>query len=192
MSTSGLTASRLGFRGAEDLGGALAASFWLEAGLANDTGIAGSAGTLFNRRSTVSVSGVLGEIRLGRDDVPTYWNDLVFDPFGNGGVGNTLFGSVGASLAIARGASSASNPGGSYARTSNSIGYFLPANLGGFYGQVIYGLHENSKVSGVARKAHQPPVGTMAAASGTPRGRWTWRLHTHLARPSTDLSAKFG
>jgi predicted porin len=30
-----------------------------------------------------------------------------------------------------------------YLRTSNSIGYFLPPTLGGFYGQLQYALHEN-------------------------------------------------
>ena len=38
MSTDGMASSRLGFRGVEDLGGGLKAGFWLEAGLAPDTG----------------------------------------------------------------------------------------------------------------------------------------------------------
>ena len=42
MGTDGMASSRLGFRGVEDLGGGLKASFWLEMGLAADTG--GSAG----------------------------------------------------------------------------------------------------------------------------------------------------
>jgi predicted porin len=75
MDGSGYNSSRLGFRGTEDLGGGLAASFWLEAGLSNDTGVAGSSavtGQLFNRRSTVSLSGGFGEIRLGRDYKATF------------------------------------------------------------------------------------------------------------------------
>ena len=32
-------------------------------------------------------------------------------------------------------------------RASNSIGYFLPPNLGGFYGQLQYSLHENTDTS---------------------------------------------
>ena len=35
----------------------------------------------------MSLIGGLGEIRLGRDYVPTFWNDTVFDPFGTNGVG---------------------------------------------------------------------------------------------------------
>ena len=40
MGNSGLNSSRLGFRGVEDLGGGLAASFWLEGALGNDDGTA--------------------------------------------------------------------------------------------------------------------------------------------------------
>src|SRR5688572_21319384 len=45
LSSSGYNSSRIGFRGTEDLGGGLAASFWLEAGLGNDNGTMG-AGTI--------------------------------------------------------------------------------------------------------------------------------------------------
>jgi predicted porin len=43
----------------------------------------------FNRRSTVSLGGKWGELRLGRDYVPTYWNMSYFDPFLNIGAGAT-------------------------------------------------------------------------------------------------------
>src|SRR5207342_2089914 len=100
LTNSAYNSSRLGFRGTEDLGGGLAGNFWLEAGVNNDDGtgqpIAGFGGTVnnsgltFNRRSTVSLSGVIGEVRLGRDYSPTFWNDTVFDPFGTNGVGTNL------------------------------------------------------------------------------------------------------
>ena len=38
LTNSGYNSSRLGFRGTEDLGGGMSASFWLEAGLSNDNG----------------------------------------------------------------------------------------------------------------------------------------------------------
>src|ERR1700757_4650274 len=44
LTNSGYNSSRLGFRGTEDLGGGLAASFWLEAALNNDDGTAGTRG----------------------------------------------------------------------------------------------------------------------------------------------------
>ena len=56
--------SRLGFKGTEDLGGGLKASFTLEGKVDSDTG----ATTLGNRESSVALSGGFGEIRLGRTD----------------------------------------------------------------------------------------------------------------------------
>jgi len=139
QTTSGYNTSRLGFRGTEDLGGGLAASFWLESGLANDTGAAGGGGTqLFNRRSTVSLSGNFGEVRIGRDYTPTFWNDTTFDPFGTSGSGTNLITSAHPSDVKLGG-------DGNYVRSSNTVGYFLPTNLGGFYGQAQYGFAENVK-----------------------------------------------
>ncbi|WP_395345801.1 porin [Variovorax sp. UC122_21] len=150
LSSGSSLPSRIGFRGTEDLGGGLAASFWLESPLANDNGAVGL-GT-FARRSTVSLSGGFGEIRLGRDYTPTFWNDTLFDPFSNIGVGGNLIGSVNTRLAVATARATGDPlngglPGGpdNYVRTANAIGYFLPAGLNGLYGQVQYALHENVK-----------------------------------------------
>ena len=150
QSTSGYNTSRLGFRGTEDLGGGLAASFWLEAGLGNDTGSAGGGGTqLFNRRSTVSLSGAFGEVRIGRDYTSTFWNDTVFDPFGTNGVGsNVIFGAHLAPTATTPATPTSPYADSNYVRASNTVAYFLPTNLGGFYGQVQYGLAEQVKTTG--------------------------------------------
>jgi predicted porin len=147
LTNSGYNSSRLGFRGTEDLGGGLAASFWLEASVNNNNGTGyGGGGLQFNRRSTVSLSGNFGEIRLGRDYTPTFWNDTVFDPFGANGVGTNLIST----------ASGKSSPGsfqngfiknGNYVRANNSVGYFLPPNLGGFYGQFMYAFNGNTSYS---------------------------------------------
>lgn len=143
---SGHNSSRLGFRGTEDLGGGMSASFWLEAGLNNDDGSgvvtsannqttgSGGGGLTFNRRSTVSLASTLGELRLGRDFTPQYWSLATFDPFGTTGLGGTMTFS-----GIITGLTSI--------RASNSIGYFLPANLGGFYGQAQYYLGENGSAA---------------------------------------------
>src|SRR4051812_3948147 len=97
LAPSANSSSRLGFRGVEDLGGGMSASFWLEAAIAPQSGISSSGttgnnqnppaagatplfngatagGLTFNRRSTVSLSGGFGEVRLGRDYTPTFWN----------------------------------------------------------------------------------------------------------------------
>jgi predicted porin len=149
LGNSGYNSSRLGFRGVEDLGGGMSASFWLEAGLQNDNGaglatntnnqatggavagIGGGQGLTFNRRSTVSLSGGWGEVRLGRDYTPQFWNLTVFDPYGTNGAGTTQTLS-----SIITGVTSV--------RASNSVGYFLPSNLGGIYGQVQYYYGENN------------------------------------------------
>ena len=150
LRNSGASTSRLGFRGTEDLGGGLAASFWLETALGNDDGTGFSG---FGRRSTVSLSGGFGEVRLGRDYTPTFNSDGAYDPFGINGSGSSLIYIVGGGTSV--GATGNANTGAfgagaglnniNYARASNSIGYFLPPNLGGFYGQVQYAFHENVK-----------------------------------------------
>ena len=151
VTNSGYNSSRLGFRGPEDLGGGMSASFWLEAGVSNDNGsgqatntnnqasggnsaAAGTQGLTFNRRSTVSLAGGWGEVRVGRDYTPQFWNLTVFDPFGTNGIGTTqaLNSTLGGVVAV---------------RASNSIGYFLPGNLGGFYGQLQHYRGENASNS---------------------------------------------
>jgi predicted porin len=131
MMQDGNASTRLGFRGVEDLGGGLKAGFWLESALAPDSQTAPT----FGRRSTVSLMGNWGEVRLGRDYTPTFWNWTVFDPFGTNGVGSST------NLAL----EVSTVPGGNYGtlvRADNTVGYFLPAGLGGLYGQAMVSLGE--------------------------------------------------
>jgi len=154
LSNSGLASSRVGFRGTEDLGGGLAASFWLESSITNDSGQEGIQS--FARRSTVSLSGGFGEIRLGRDINATFTNDFVFDPLGVNGVGVSLLyraGTAMSKMGVPQAPQVPGNPPVSavltnaYARSSNMVAYFLPANLGGFYGQVQYAFNEKNRTS---------------------------------------------
>jgi predicted porin len=156
LANSGYNSSRLGFRGTEDLGGGLNASFWLEAGVNNDNGTGsatstnnsvsttatgGAQGLTFNRRSTVSLAGNWGEVRLGRDYVPFFWNTTIFDPFGTNGVASaTNFTTAGLGAL----AGNTSSP--TAVRASNSVGYFMP-NIAGFYGQAMYAMGENNRSS---------------------------------------------
>ena len=132
ISNSGLNSSRLGFRGVEDIGGGMRAGFWIEGALSNDDGNA--AGLTFQRRSTVSLMGNFGEVRLGRDYTPSFWNTTIYDPFGTNGVGTantfSLISAAGITTNVAA------------VRSNNTIGYFLPGGLGGFTGQVQYGFGE--------------------------------------------------
>ncbi|MFM2120663.1 MAG: hypothetical protein RL722_2131 [Pseudomonadota bacterium] len=135
MSNSGINSSRLGVRGTEDLGGGMSAGFHLEGALANDNGT--PAGLNFQRRSTISVMGGFGELRLGRDYTPTFWNLTVYDPFGTNGVAQSRTPSMIAAAGLTGNTTNA-------VRANNSIGYFLPGNLGGINGQVMYAKGETA------------------------------------------------
>jgi len=147
LSSGGYNTSRLGMRGTEDLGGGASAGFWLEAGLTVDNGggAAPGGGLSFNRRSTVSLSGALGEVRLGRDYVPTFWNDGIFDPFNTNGAGTSLIATASGGTALGV-PNSGFQSNRNYVRASNAIGYFLPANLGGLYGQFMYAMNEKTSI----------------------------------------------
>jgi predicted porin len=144
LSSGNNIGGRLGFRGVEDLGGGLSASFVLEAGVTTDDGagvatnpnnqtaaIAGTPGLQFNRRSTLSLQGRWGELRVGRDLAAHYLNKLVVDPFGNIGVG--------AAQPLA-----GSRAGPTGVRVSNMVGYYL-ASKQGFYGSAQYFMGENPR-----------------------------------------------
>ncbi len=161
LTSSGNLSSRLGVRGVEDLGGGLRAGFWIEGDLAPDTGNA--AGMTWQRRSTVSLLGGFGEVRLGRDLTPSFMNHVVFDPFGFIGVG----GNAGVISTVASGV-------GTLVRANNSIGYFLPA-LGGVYGQFMVAAGEGgaapwNKYVGARVGYAAGPVNVAAAFGKTDRG----------------------
>jgi len=124
------SASRLGFRGTEDLGGGLSAVFVLEAGFAADTGVGDGSG-LFQRQSYVGlVSKEAGSLTLGRQYTPMYLAlSQVADPFqaGLAGSAKNLFGASGMNV-----------------RASNSVNYKTPT-YSGFSGEFQYGVGEQSK-----------------------------------------------
>lgn len=69
----GMSGSRWGIRGVEDLGGGLKALFVLESGFAADTGQVNRAGAMFSRRAFVGLqSSSLGQISLGRQNTSLY------------------------------------------------------------------------------------------------------------------------
>ncbi|MEO6409118.1 MAG: porin [Burkholderiaceae bacterium] len=129
LSSNGLSSSALRFLGTEDLGGGLKAGFWLESALFADNGTVDTT-RFWGRRSTVSLIGGFGEVRLGRDYTPTFWNMTVFDPFGTNGVGSST------NPAVYSGQTT-------HTRADNSIGYFLPA-MGGIYGQIMAAAGEGN------------------------------------------------
>ena len=133
LSQDGINSSQLGFKGTEDLGGGLKAEFVLLAGVNADVGTAN--GKFFNRKATVALKGNFGEIRLGRDYVPTFWNDTIFDAFGTNGLGDSSH----VKQILPTTSASAT---GNFVRADNTIGYFLPSNIGGVYGQAMVAASE--------------------------------------------------
>lgn len=181
LASGGMNTSRLGFRGTEDLGGGISASFWLEAGLNTDNGTGtatnvnnqgtggplagmnGSQGVVFNRRATVGLVSPWGELRAGRDYLPQYWNLYFADPFGNVGVALPMpatytFGGI-------NGFGGPAGNIGVYA--SNTVSYFTPGNLGGFFGHVQYYFGENLK-DGAATQADGSGGGLRVGYAGGP------------------------
>lgn len=106
------SASRLGFRGTEDLGGGMQAQFLLEHRFNPDTGSYGT--QPFFMQSTVSLGHRdWGSVWMGRDYMPAFWVAIKADPFGMDGVGQ-----VGANTLYADFASASDNA----SRTNNAIG----------------------------------------------------------------------
>ena len=114
----------------------------------------GTQGLTFNRRSTVSLTGGFGEIRLGRDYTPHFWNWTVYDPFGTNGVGTNR-----AMLSsVALGGTTGSTTGTSV-RASNSVTYLFNHGANATYAAGGNGLHA----------AVQMYFGENASNSATPK-----------------------
>jgi predicted porin len=137
LSTDNTATNRLGIRGVEDLGGGLSASFHIESSVGTDTGTGGAtnnsgASAFWNRKATIGLTGGFGEIRLGRDYSPTFYNHVVFDPFSAAGV---------AAQTNMMGAT-AGSPSRTLVRVDNSMSYHFRA--GGVYGQATVAAGEGN------------------------------------------------
>lgn len=116
-------ASRIGFKGSEDLGGGLSAIFQFENRFKADTGVQDDATHLFKAQSNVGLKGAFGTVRLGRiynnvDDIAAG-----LDPFGQDGISAMQTNA----LAVTR--------------QDNSIRYDS-TNFSGFAVQAIYSFKE--------------------------------------------------
>lgn len=131
--SGGINTSRFGVRGDEDLGDGLKAGFWLESGFNADSGSINDTGRFWSRRSTVSLIGSFGEVRLGRDYTPTYTGFADFDLFGDNGVAAS--GKFNSSLGTVRDTGT---------RADNQIMYLLPSNIGGVYGRAAVAAGEGT------------------------------------------------
>ena len=165
--------SRLVFRGTEDLGGGLVAGFWLESGIALDNGNSTGGTQFFDRRSVVSLaSNKMGEVRLGRDYVPTYTAWVRHDPFSHVGVaGSNNFAGSGPTGPIRAAFATNAN---TTVRASNSAQALLPSGLGGLEGALMVSAGEGgtaangfNKYTGGRLGWASGPFGVVAASSET-------------------------
>lgn len=137
--TSGAAAaSRIGFRGTEDLGNGVSALFTLETGFRLDTGEVDASGTIFNRQAFVGLKGRAGTLTIGRQYTP--WHQAltqVGDPFSTGYAGGSknLFPDFGSNV-----------------RTSNTVMYSAPATMG-FTADVAYSAGEQGGDSSAGEQA---------------------------------------
>lgn len=137
--TSGAaSASRIGFRGTEDLGNGMSALFTLETGFRLDTGEVDASGTIFNRQAFVGLKSRAGTLTVGRQYTP--WHQAlaqVGDPFATGYAGGSknLFPDFGSNV-----------------RTSNTVMYSAPAMMG-FTADVAYSAGEQGGDSSAGEQA---------------------------------------
>jgi predicted porin len=124
MESGGVSGSRWGVMGSEDLGGGLKAVFKLEQGVALDTGVTGGG---FNRQSYVGLEGGFGTVTFG--NTWTAMDDVL--GVSNSGFDSALSASV---TVLALPVVYASNPG-------NTIKYTSPS-FGGFSAGFSYSLDE--------------------------------------------------
>lgn len=131
----GLSGSRLGFKGTEDLGGGLKAVFVLEYGLGND--VNAGVGTALARQQYVGLSNSMGTLTLGRQYAPGFGITVANDAFA---------GAVVSPMAILQGAGGNTIAPNSNARWNNSAAYVSPS-FGGLTVQAIYGFGQTNETN---------------------------------------------
>lgn len=133
VSSGVANASRIGFKGTEDLGGGLSAVFLLEGGIKGDTGESDVSGSVFQRQAYVGlVSKSAGTLTLGRQYTPWYNAFVqVGDPFqaGLAGSAKNIFPANGINV-----------------RNSNSV-YYKSPDLMGVTAEVFYAAGEQKESS---------------------------------------------
>lgn len=135
LARDGYTASKIGLRGIEDIGSGLYAGFRVEASAKPDIGGQDDS-RFFGRRSTVSLASPLGELRLGRDKVPSYLNTQDFDPFGGYGVASADNLTKATNALLGSGIDTIE-------RSDNAVFYMLPSNPAGIYGEAMAAAGES-------------------------------------------------
>ncbi|MFJ3055377.1 porin [Herbaspirillum sp. NPDC087042] len=137
--------SRIGFKGREDLGGGMGASFVLETGFNTDDGSLNAGGGIFGRQSYVGLDGGFGAVSVGRQYSLLYLAvNEVADPFKTGSAGraNNILQMAGT-------------------RINNAVRYTSPV-FGGFNVNALYGAGEVAGREAAGRNLN----GELAYANG--------------------------
>jgi predicted porin len=171
VQSGGLSGSRLGFRGNEDLGSGLRAYFVLESGLNLDDGSIGQGGTFYGRQALVGLGTPYGQISLGRQYSSLYTATSDYSIFSNlpAGPSTALIGGFGGGYEPVRGASNTAVPPaagatahGGPARINNSLRYETPS-WQGLSAAALYGAGE---VPGAAQDTRLFDLGLRYKAQG--------------------------
>ncbi len=125
VQSGGVSTSRLGFKGTEDLGSGLSAQYQLEMGITADNGGLQHPNNTWGRQSWVGLNQAgLGSLSLGRQNIPQYIVLDTFDPYGTGA-----------------GSAASSGIVSTTSRSDNSI-VLKSASFGGFTVSAMAGLGE--------------------------------------------------
>ncbi|NVI81250.1 porin [Janthinobacterium sp. BJB312] len=167
------SASRIGFKGTEDLGSGLSALFVLESGFKVDSG-SQEGDALFGRQAYVGLSSkTAGTVTLGRQYTPWY-NTLskVADPFAAGysGSAKNLFPAA-------------------TTRTSNTVLYTSP-NFSGFDADVAYSAGNNGQESLVSSKIGRQMGASVGYANGPLNARVAYNTTSNETAISDAGSAR--
>jgi predicted porin len=134
INSGGLSTSRWGMKGSEDLGGGLKANFVLEQGFKSDVGTA-TAG--FDRKATVGISGAFGAVDIGGRMLSSY-----DDAFGAANMLGNSNAAITSSVWNLTGAASTAGTTAYTNRLNQSI-KFTSAKMNGFSGSLQYAAGEN-------------------------------------------------
>jgi predicted porin len=168
VQSGGVSSSRLGVKGSEDLGGGLSARFQLEQGILADTGALGQGGLAWGRQAWVGVASTTwGALSLGRQNVPQYVILDSFDTFGTGA-----------------GSSAESGVFSTISRADNSVVYQTPS-LGGWQGSVMAATGESTLGGDLGNKY---ALGSTYTAGAFSAGL---AINVFKATASTNVDSRF-
>ncbi|WP_077036289.1 porin [Pelomonas sp. KK5] len=141
VQSGGLSDSRIGLRGSEDLGGGLKAFFTLESGINLDDGTNGQ-GSFWGRQAFVGLATPYGKVSLGRQYSSIYELTSDFSQFSNVGVGasTAVIGGFGGYEPV-RGSNNSATGNGGPTRVNNSV-KLESASYKGFTAGALWGAGE--------------------------------------------------